>query len=524
MYAQQEREAQHVVHVENQMIEPRVDGGYYQGNQNYDARRFHYDNGVLTHINIDLHMAAGPNITAQHLADAKASTFKGVDSIVNTNEHGKRHTLPDGSKLHVEPVFHDSAVNANHFVELHHPDIDLNTGLPIEGTSNQVYWKTNDVRNPAVGAHEGVGHPLGFPDTYVDPMTYGRATPNSPGVTHNGSFMETVRPIDRPRMTQDHLDQLGRDIARAESGAPQGGFQQVPHSPPLGYTPAPMPPVVRKGGAWNDVAPGHRATAKPGDHLRVVNAPQGEMIIAGRTTGHDGEPYYILEHPRTGEQEKVPARWLDRDEPGTQKPHRADEEVDLATEEHLADQSDRTRVRSREELHAEDAPDLIHGEREQRPTPRETEDDTNVRPLRGQVPEEQVSFLNGERVPYGTRGSVRPDGWVVGATAEAKNYSNLHLPEQQLALVDNISRQARQRDRHLPPGTDQHVTIDVRGQNISEELMLQLRFQISRETGGGISPDQITFLTDNGDNTLEAVNDPIDRQGNFRDTNRTRGN
>ncbi len=47
---------------------------------------------------------------------------------------------------------------------------------------------------------------------------------------------------------------------------------------------------------------------------------------------------------------------------------------------------------------------------------------------------------------------------------------------------------------------------------------MKLRIAISGETNGSIPPDRITFLTDDGDNTLEAVNDPMDRQGNFRDS------
>ena len=342
--------------------------------------------------------------------------------------------------------------------------------------------------------------------------------------------MQTIRPEDGPRMTQDHLDQLSRDIADAEAGAPQGAAKLAPHSPPLGTqawnmarTSASMPPTMIRG--WNNVDPEDRLHAASSDRRRVVRAPQGEMVISGSTSGPGGERYYVLEHPVTGAQEKVPARWLDgEDDHGRaiSEPELVDD-IDLETEEALSDETDRTRTRAREELHAESAPDIINQERLQVATPRETEDDTNSRLLNGQVPEEQVSFLNGERVPYGTKGSVRPDGWVVGATAEAKNYQNLHTSEQQQNLVANIVKQARRRDRHLPPGTEQHVTIDVRGQNVSEALMMHLRFEISGETMGSIPPDHITFITDDGDNTLEAVNDPMDRQGNFRDSRDNRG-
>ena len=119
-------------------------------------------------------------------------------------------------------------------------------------------------------------------------------------------------------------------------------------------------------------------------------------------------------------------------------------------------------------------------------------------------------------MPYGTKGSVRPDGWVVGASLEAKNY-DLSTPDQQERLVENIAKQAQQRDIHLPPGNEQHVTIDVRGQNISEETLWALRLEISGQTKGSIPPEKITFLTDDGENAVETVNTPMDRQGNFRD-------
>lgn len=69
----------------------------------------------------------------------------------------------------------------------------------------------------------------------------------------------------------------------------------------------------------------------------------------------------------------------------------------------------------------------------------------------------------------------------------------------------------------MPPDNEQHVTIDVRGQDISEEALWALRLEISVQTKGSIPPEKIAFLTDDGENAVGTVNAPMDRQGNFRD-------
>ena len=90
---------------------------------------------------------------------------------------------------------------------------------------------------------------------------------------------------------------------------------------------------------------------------------------------------------------------------------------------------------------------------------------------------QQVSFLNGKVVPYGTKGSSRPDFYRNGTSIEVKNYAVL-TESGKKSLVQNISKQVRQRVVNLPAGTKQVIIIDVRGQTISHSALKQLRNSI----------------------------------------------
>ncbi|MGE0397013.1 MAG: hypothetical protein AB7T06_09865 [Kofleriaceae bacterium] len=234
MYANQEIEAQNVTHVQRRPTEAKKDGSYYVGNTDFDVRRFTYDNAVLTSITLDAHLRPGAGISPADVEAVKRSAYQGVDRIMNRDAEGKRHTLPDGSKLQVEPTFHGDATDADHIADVVQPSFD-SRGNPIK--SNQARWVLPEVLQPEGAAHELVGHGLGFPDTYVDPETWFRDTPTSPGVTRDGSFMETVAP--GASLKQRHLDQLGRDIAEAEGNGRtsvhmRGDSERPPHAPPHG--------------------------------------------------------------------------------------------------------------------------------------------------------------------------------------------------------------------------------------------------------------------------------------------------
>ncbi len=80
---------------------------------------------------------------------------------------------------------------------------------------------------------------------------------------------------------------------------------------------------------------------------------------------------------------------------------------------------------------------------------------------------EQKSFLNGKEVPYGTKGSVRPDLYKPASSIDVKNY-DIGTIEGRNSLARNIAKQYYQRVNNLPAGTQQTVLIE-------EERMHQLK-------------------------------------------------
>ena len=104
----------------------------------------------------------------------------------------------------------------------------------------------------------------------------------------------------------------------------------------------------------------------------------------------------------------------------------------------------------------------------------------------------QKSFINGEEVPYGTKGSVRPDYYKDGFSVDIKNY-NVESASGRSNLARNIEKQYYQRIENLPDGTKQSVMIDVRGQNVSDEALGALYDDIMRRTNNGV---EILFKMD----------------------------
>ena len=102
-----------------------------------------------------------------------------------------------------------------------------------------------------------------------------------------------------------------------------------------------------------------------------------------------------------------------------------------------------------------------------------------------------MSFKNGQEVPYGTSGSVRPD-WCIGnvCSVEVKNYN---ITTNSSGLVKSVSEQAIQRAQNLPQGMTQTVVIDVRGQVVTAQQELAIRQSIVQKSNGVISPSDITF-------------------------------
>lgn len=93
-------------------------------------------------------------------------------------------------------------------------------------------------------------------------------------------------------------------------------------------------------------------------------------------------------------------------------------------------------------------------------------------------------------MPYGTSGSSRPDFYTNGHSIEVKNY-DVTSSGGRSRLVNNVSNQVNKRINDLPSGTSQTVIIDVRGQNVSNDVLRGIRDSITEKTGGNV---QIQFM------------------------------
>ncbi|MBR2409224.1 MAG: hypothetical protein IKB07_09780 [Lachnospiraceae bacterium] len=98
----------------------------------------------------------------------------------------------------------------------------------------------------------------------------------------------------------------------------------------------------------------------------------------------------------------------------------------------------------------------------------------------------QKSFINGKEVPYGTKGSVRPDYYKAGSSIDIKNY-NIESANGRNNLARNIEKQYYQRAENLPKGTQQSVMIDVRGQSVTDADTSALYDNIMKRTENGIN-------------------------------------
>jgi len=108
----------------------------------------------------------------------------------------------------------------------------------------------------------------------------------------------------------------------------------------------------------------------------------------------------------------------------------------------------------------------------------------------------QVSYINGKEVPYGTKGSVRPDFVSTNGAAsfEVKNYN---VATNQSGLIKNVSQQAIQRQANLPPGMKQQVVIDIRGQAVTAAQERVIVQGIVQKSNGIIDPNYIRFMREN---------------------------
>lgn len=96
-----------------------------------------------------------------------------------------------------------------------------------------------------------------------------------------------------------------------------------------------------------------------------------------------------------------------------------------------------------------------------------------LRALNDQGGFEQLSYLNGKQVPFGTEGATRPDVVrIIGDHIEAVEvkYYDLESPQNRYNLYKELIREVTDRVAHLPKGSTQRVILDVTGRGYSESL------------------------------------------------------
>ncbi len=109
--------------------------------------------------------------------------------------------------------------------------------------------------------------------------------------------------------------------------------------------------------------------------------------------------------------------------------------------------------------------------------------------------QEQKSYLAGKEVPYGTRGSVRPDlvSENLKLTVDVKNY-NVATPQGRYNLVQDVIEQVPTRAANLPAGTRQGLILDIRGQTVSEKLLDAMIKRIVTKSNGAIPAENVVVL------------------------------
>lgn len=102
------------------------------------------------------------------------------------------------------------------------------------------------------------------------------------------------------------------------------------------------------------------------------------------------------------------------------------------------------------------------------PTPRESE----IAALNKFGGREQVSYLNGKEVAYGTKGSTKPDiVRNVDGKLEAIEVKNYDLKNNAKAMFNELEREIKARVKNLPEGSQQRVVLDVRGRGYDDALI-----------------------------------------------------
>ncbi|PTY76186.1 hypothetical protein B5V89_18745, partial [Heyndrickxia sporothermodurans] len=96
---------------------------------------------------------------------------------------------------------------------------------------------------------------------------------------------------------------------------------------------------------------------------------------------------------------------------------------------------------------------------------------------------DQVSFKDRNEVSHGTKNSSRPDFYINGHSIEVKNYK-VTTSSGRSNLIRNVSKQINKRISDLPYKTKQSVIIDVRGQNVTRDVLRDIKQKINGRTNG----------------------------------------
>ncbi len=109
------------------------------------------------------------------------------------------------------------------------------------------------------------------------------------------------------------------------------------------------------------------------------------------------------------------------------------------------------------------------------PTPRESE----LAALQKFGGREQVTFLNGKEVAYGTMGGTRPDiVRNVGGKLEAIEVKNYDLEKNLNGLCSELKKEVVARVTNLPKGSQQRVVLDVTGRGYDDKLIESVKRSI----------------------------------------------
>ncbi|MDP1962852.1 MAG: hypothetical protein Q8K93_11705 [Reyranella sp.] len=107
--------------------------------------------------------------------------------------------------------------------------------------------------------------------------------------------------------------------------------------------------------------------------------------------------------------------------------------------------------------------------------------------------EPQVAFKNGREVSSTTRESKRPDGVSKDRRSESFETKNYDINTNSDGLVGRVVEQVLERAQHLPPGMQQNIRIDVRGQQVSEEQLNEVAKRIVERSNGLLRREHIRF-------------------------------